>query len=110
MAEILVGRGEHAHVDVDHVLAADADDLAGLQRAEHLGLRGEIHVADLVEEERAAVGLLEEAALPRLRAGERAALVAEELALDELARDGRAVHLDERRVVARAEAVDGAAR
>ena len=36
-----------------------------------------------------------------MRAGERAALVAEELALDELARDGRAVDLDER-VVRRA--------
>ena len=62
LAEILVRRGEDAHVDVDHVLAADARDLAGLQRAQHLGLRGEVHVADLVEEERAAVRLLEEAA------------------------------------------------
>ena len=80
------------------------DDLAVLQRAQHLGLRGEVHVADLVEEERAAVGLLEEAALARLGAGERAALVAEELALDQLARDRGAVDLDERRVLARAEA------
>ena len=61
LREILVRRGEHAHVDVHHVLAADARDLAGLERAEHLGLRDEVHVADLVEEERAAVGLLEEA-------------------------------------------------
>ena len=62
LAEILVRRGEHAHVDVDDVLAADARDLAGLQRAQHLRLRDEVHVADLVEEERAAVRLLEEAA------------------------------------------------
>ena len=102
LAEILVGRGEHAHVDVDDVLAADAADLARLQRAQHLGLRDEIHVADLVEEQRAAVRLLEEAALARLRAGEGAPLVPEELALDELARDGGAVDLDERRVLARA--------
>ena len=49
---------------------------------------------------------------PRLRAcgaGERALLVAEELALDELARDRGAVHLDERRLAARREPVDGAA-
>jgi hypothetical protein len=34
---------------------ADARDLALLQRAQHLGLRGEGHVADLVEEQRAVV-------------------------------------------------------
>ena len=42
--------------------------------------------------------------LRRLRAGERAALVAEELALDELARDRRAVHLDEGRALRAARA------
>ena len=95
LREILVGRGEDAHVDVDHVLAADARDLARLQRAQHLGLRDEVHVADLVEKERAAVRLLEEPAALEHRAGERAPLVAEQLALDELARDRRAVDLDE---------------
>ena len=40
-------------------------------------------VADLVEEQRRRVGQLEAADLPRKRAGERALLVAEELALDE---------------------------
>ena len=59
------------------------------------------HVADLVEEDRAAVGHLEQAPLARARAGEGAALVAEQLALDQLGRDRRAVDLDER-LVARA--------
>ena len=108
LREVLVRRREDAHVDVHHVLAADARDLAALQRAQHLRLRDEVHVADLVEEQRAAVRLLEEAALLRLGAGERAPLVAEELALDELARDGGAVHLHERAVHARREPVDGA--
>ena len=40
-------------------------------------------LADLVEEERAAVGLLEAALAARDGAGERALLVAEELALEE---------------------------
>src|SRR5262249_14212398 len=71
-------------------------------------LRHEVHVADLVEEEGAAVRLLEEAAPLLLRTGERAALVAEQLALDELARDGRAVDLHEGPVGARRQAVDGA--
>ena len=62
LGQVLVGRREDAHVDVDDVLAAHARDLARLHGAQHLGLRDELHVADLVEEERAAVRLLEEAA------------------------------------------------
>src|SRR5439155_12864149 len=100
LRQSFVRRGEDADVDVHHVLAADARDLAALERAEHSGLRDEIHVADLVQEEGAPVGLLEEAALLLLRAGERAALVVEELVLDLLARVGRAVYFDERHVVA----------
>ena len=57
--QILVRRRDDADVDVDRAVAADAGDPALLQRAEHLRLRVEAHVADLVEEERAAVGLLE---------------------------------------------------
>src|SRR5262249_40933507 len=83
--EVFVGGGEDAYVDVDDVLAAHAAHFARLQGAQHLGLRRQIHVADLVEEQRAAVRLLEETAFSRRRARERAALVSEELALDELA-------------------------
>jgi len=75
------------HVDVDRVLGPEAAYLPRLERAQHLRLGGKIHVADLVEEEGAAVGLLEQAALLALRSGEGASLVAEELALDELARE-----------------------
>ena len=47
------------------LLAADPLEGLLLQRAQHLGLGLEAHVADLVEEERAAVGELELAAAPR---------------------------------------------
>src|SRR5262249_60569137 len=50
---------------------------------------------DLVEQDRAAVRGLEAPLAPRVGAGEGALLVAEELALDELAVDRRAVHRDE---------------
>ena len=53
------------------------------------------HVADLVEEQRAAVGQLDEADLAALRGRVGALLVAEQLALDQLARDRRAVDGDE---------------
>ena len=65
-----------------------------------------MQVANLVQEDRAAVGQLELAAPERRRAGERALLVTEQLALDELGRDRRAVHLDERPRRERALAVD----
>ena len=60
-----------------------AIDLALLQDAQQLGLQRRRQLADLVEEQRAAVGLLERPTLPLGGAGERAALVAEELALEQ---------------------------
>src|SRR4029453_14448152 len=62
--------------------------------------------ADLREENRAAVGGHELAGLLAHRPGEAAFLVAEELGLDELLGDRRAIDLDQRPVLARAELVD----
>ena len=87
-----------ADVDVDVVLAAEARELAVLQHLEQLGLQRQAHVADLVEEHRAVVGELELAGLVLDRAGERAALEAEQLRLEQLGRQRGAVHLDERLV------------
>jgi uncharacterized protein YoaH (UPF0181 family) len=77
-------------------VAADAVELAVRQHAQQPRLQVERHVADLVEEQRAAVGLLEAAAARGLRAGEGAALVAEELAFEQVLRDRRGVDGDER--------------
>ena len=66
------------------------------------------HVADFVEEDRAAIGLLELADLLLGRAGERALLVAEQLRLDQLLGNRRAVHLHEALAAAQAVAVDRA--
>ena len=68
-----------------------------LEHAQQLGLDRERQLADLVEEHRAAVRALEQARLGRDRAGERALLVAEQLALDQRLRpERRAVDRDER--------------
>ena len=80
---------DQAEVGLDRLDAADALDLALLDRAQQLGLQVEAQVADLVEEQRAAGGQLELAELLLVRAGERAALVAEQRALDQLVRDRR---------------------
>jgi hypothetical protein len=65
-------------------------------------------LADLVEEEGAAVGELEAAGAARDGAGEGAALVAEELAFDQAGRDRGAVDLDEGLAAARGAEVEGA--
>ena len=85
--------------DVHGPLLARAEHLEGpvLQHAQHLDLRRRIEVANLVEEDRSAVGHLE-AALPILPGvGERASHVAEHLALEQRRRDAAEVHLHERR-------------
>ena len=80
LLEILVRRRDDAHVRRERRVAADAVVLAVGEHAQQAHLQVRRHVADLVEEQRAALGLLEAAAAHRLRAGEGAALVAEELA------------------------------
>ena len=61
LLEVAVRRRDHAHVDANGLAAADALELALLQHAQQLDLHVQRHVADLVEEQRAAVGELEAA-------------------------------------------------
>ena len=65
-------------------------------------------LADLVEEQRPRVGELEAPEPPLGRAGERALLVAEQLALEQRLRQRADVHGDERLVAPRAERADRA--
>src|SRR5207253_9748208 len=73
--------------------------------AQQLALLVGAQLADLVEEDRAAVGLLEVAPAIRHRAREGALDVAEELALEELRGNGGHVHRDEGPGCARAQPV-----
>ena len=91
-----MGRRDHAGVAAEDLRPADPLELALLQDAEDLGLGGQRQLADLVEEDRTAVGALEPARLLPVRAGEGAPLVAEELALDQALGQGPAVDPDER--------------
>src|SRR5207248_2632906 len=77
---------------------ADAFDLSLLDRAQQLRLEIDAEIADLVEKQRAVGRQLELAQLLAMRARERAAFVAEERTLGELARNRRQVHRDEQRV------------
>jgi hypothetical protein len=104
--EVLVGGRHDPDVDGDRLRAADALEGLPLQDAQQLGLDLEVDVADLVEEQRAAVGLLEPPDAVAVGAGEGPLDVAEQLALQQALRQGRAVDLDERAAGARAGGVD----
>ena len=75
---------------------ADAAHLGALDRAQELRLERDVEIANLVDEERPAVGLLEEPRQRRDGPGEGAALVPEERRLQQVRGDGRAVEDDER--------------
>ena len=77
------------------LVAADRAHLALLEHAQELDLQLDRHLADLVEEQRAAVRLHEETRAA-VGVGERAAHVTEQLALEERLGDGAAVDGDER--------------
>ena len=95
-AEVAVGRGDHARVELELGRAADAAKPPALEHAEQRGLIGGRQLADLVEEHRAAVRALERADVRAIGAGERAALVAEQLAREQRRRRARRSRRDER--------------
>ena len=65
LAQVAVGGGDDAHVDLRGCVGADAAHLARLEHAQQLRLQRQRQLADLVEEQRAAVGLLERAGARR---------------------------------------------
>ena len=93
--QVAIAGGDQTDVDLDRPAAADAIDLALLDRAQQLGLQARVHLADLVEQQRAAARLLELADPPRARPGEGALLVTEQLGLQEVLGNRRAVDRDE---------------
>src|SRR5205823_7457991 len=95
LLEVAIRRGDDADVHLLLRRRADRTNLALLQDAEQLRLERDRHLGHFVEEERAAVGDLEESFFVLVRAGERSLLVPEELALEERLGHRRAVLADE---------------
>jgi hypothetical protein len=96
VGQVAVGGSHHAHVDLAALVLADAPDLPLLQRSQELDLHARRNLADLVEQQRPAVGGLEQARPILRRARERAPRVAEELAFEQGLGDGAAVDCDKR--------------
>src|SRR5262249_5665642 len=106
--EVSVRGGDHAYVDLDRRGSADARGALLLEHAEGPRPQGDRQLGHLVEEDRAAVRLLEETDLPRVCVGERAALVTEQLGLEQALGNRRAVEHDPRIVGAWALGVEAA--
>ena len=93
--DVLVGGRQHAHVDRDRGVAADDVDHVLLQHPQQLALQRQRQLGDLVEEQGPAGGLAEASRPIADRPGERPAHVPEQLRLEQLAGDRRAVDRDE---------------
>ena len=75
--QILVGGCDHAHVDMHGLMAPHAIEIAFGQYAQQPGLQLGRHIADLIQKQSSAVGLLE---APRALTGgsrERSAFMSE---------------------------------
>src|SRR4030095_4086036 len=91
LVEIPVARRDDANVGLVESRPAEPLILALLQKAQQLRLRRQARLADRVEEQHATRRHLDLSGFRLLRAGERAALVAEQLGLEQLFRERRAV-------------------
>ena len=96
LLELLVGRGDHAHVHRDRLIRAKRFHALLFQHAQHFRLRFQAHVADFVEEQRAAIGFLKFSDFVFAGAGEAALAVAEHFRFDQFFGNRRAVHFDKR--------------
>ncbi len=106
--QILVRGAQHARVDRYFLTRTDRAHGPLLQRPQQLDLHGRRHGADFVQEQRAAGGGLEQALAVGAGAGEAALDVPEQLAFEQMLRDGAAVDRHERPAGARALGVDQA--
>ena len=93
--EVLVGRADDASVDRDRGAAADPLDHPLLKEAQQLDLERQRDVADLIEEQGAALRQLDLARRRLDRPGKSAALISEQLGLKQVLRNCRAIDGDE---------------
>ncbi len=77
-AQVLVRRGNNADIHLGRASGAHFHDLVFLDGPEDFDLERERHLSDFIEEERAAIGAVEQPALRELGTSERAFDVAKE--------------------------------
>ena len=106
---VAVGSRDDTHVNLaGPTVVADGLNLATLEEAKEQGLHTQAHLADLVEEDRPLVRLLELADLVAVGAGEASLYVPEELRLEKCLGERGAVDGHERPLRPRRPRVDEA--
>jgi len=105
--QVPVGRRQDAHIGFHADRAAEGLIPPLLQNPQQLGLHGNGHVPDFVQQENAAPGQGKFAGLIPLRIRERTGPVTEQLAFQQRLRQGTAVHRDERPAAPAAFRVNG---
>ena len=93
--ERTVGRRDDADIDGRFAVRPQRPDHAALQRVQQLRLQAERQIVDVVEEDRAAVGCLEESRARGVGTRERALSVTEQFALGQVLGNRAAMHGDE---------------
>src|SRR5262249_24186396 len=76
--QVAVGGDDHANVNLDRLIAADALYFSLFKHAKQLGLHGQRHVADLIEKQSAFTGLLKFSNVTSGRSSKRAFLMAKQ--------------------------------
>ncbi|MNL16897.1 hypothetical protein D3C87_1379610 [compost metagenome] len=94
--EVAIGGGDHTNVQCDRFARPNPFDLALLQHTQQFGLEPQGHFGNFIEQNGAAVGLLELAGLRGNGAGEGALLVPEQSRFEHVVRDRCAVDRNER--------------
>ena len=90
-----VGRGDDPDVDRHRLVGADGNHLALLERGQQFGLEVERQIADLIEEQGAAVRRLQPADAIAARIGEGALHMAEQFRFEEIFGDRAEIDRDE---------------
>src|SRR5882762_7676603 len=106
--ELLVRSGNDADIHIRFFRTADRANLSFLQDTIQLHLHGQAHISDLVHEERAAVGGLEEALAVFVSPGKSSLHITEEFGLQESLRERATVDGDKRSLCPNAVFMNGA--
>ena len=92
VAQIAVRCSHDSHIGLDGLAPTHRGELTFLQNAQQAGLRFWRHIADFIQEQRAAGGLFKPANAAIERTSECAAFMAEKLGFDQFTRNG--CHVD----------------
>ena len=82
LAQVFLGGGDHPDIQRDQLVPTQALDHALLQQTQQFDLHVQAHALDFVEEQGAAIGELELANAPLLRAGKGPRLMPEQFAFN----------------------------